>query len=118
MELLDGKYADSKLREFAVNSLERLTNSELHQILIQLVQALKFEAFHDSGLSRFLLARSLKCPESIGHTFFWLLRSEMADHYYQERFGLLLEQYLRKCGNQRNSLIWENHLIKSLEQIA
>lgn len=118
IELLDGKFSDPKVRDFAVRALEKLNNYELHQYLIQLVQALKFEAFHDSSLARFLLSRALKSPESIGHTFFWLLRSEMTDAYSQERFGLLLEQYLRKCGSHRNSLVWEDHLMKSLEKLA
>jgi len=118
MELLDSKFADPKVRQFAVSSLEQISNNELQQFLLQLIQALKFEPFHDSALAKFLLRRAIKFPESIGHNFFWLLRSEMHDPYYKERYGLLLEQYLRRCGAHRNSLVWEDHLMKNLERIA
>ena len=38
--------------------------------IIIVLQALKFEANHDSALARFLLERALQ-NKSIGHFFFW-----------------------------------------------
>ena len=41
--------------------------------LLQLVQVLKFEAYLDCQLGKFLLRKALK-NKSIGHFFFWHLR--------------------------------------------
>jgi phosphatidylinositol-4,5-bisphosphate 3-kinase len=38
LELLDSKFADSKIREFAVKCLEQLSDDELSSYLLQLVQ--------------------------------------------------------------------------------
>ena len=118
LELLDGKFADCKVRDYAVKCLSRMTNFECRLYLLQLVQALKFEPYHDSALARFLMKRALKHPSTIGHTFFWLLRSEIEDPFYQERFGLLLEQFVRKCGPVHDSLVFEDYLIRHLEGLA
>ena len=61
---------------------------------LQLVQCLKFESSVDSVISRFLLTRGWQCPAFVGHTLFWLLRSELSDPHWTERFGVLLEEYL------------------------
>ena len=83
---------------------------------------MKFEAHHDSTLVRFLLARALK-NKRIGHFFFWLetssisplinlmaiyklyasydcryLKCEMYNPQYMARFGVILEAYLKGCG--------------------
>lgn len=58
---------------------------------------LKFEAYDDSALARFLLSRALM-SKWIGHYFFWFLRSEMEHPGFKQRFGILLEAYLRGCG--------------------
>ena len=61
------------------------------------LQVLKFESYHDSALARFLLKRALHCKK-IGHFFYWYLRSEMDMPEFNQRFGVLLEAYLRGCG--------------------
>ena len=58
---------------------------------------LKFEAYDDSALARFLLSRALM-SKWIGHYFFWYLKSEMEHPGFKQRFGILLEAYLRGCG--------------------
>lgn len=118
LELLDGKFADVKIRDYAVRCLEQMNNFECSLYLLQLVQALKFEPYHDSALARFLMKRALKHPFTFGHTLFWLLRSEIEEPYFQERFGLLLEQFVRKCGPVHETLLFEDYLIKHLEQLA
>nr|KAF6338367.1 phosphatidylinositol-4,5-bisphosphate 3-kinase catalytic subunit gamma [Pipistrellus kuhlii] len=63
-----------------------------------LLQAVKFEPYHDSALARFLLKRGLR-NKRIGHFLFWFLRSEIAQsRHYQQRFAVILEAYLRGCG--------------------
>ena len=60
-------------------------------------QVLKFEPYHDSALARFLLKKALQ-SKKIGHFFYWYLRSEMDLPEFNQRFGILLEAYLRGCG--------------------
>jgi hypothetical protein len=72
----------------------QLPDYELAPLILQLVQCLKYENYHNSPLSRFLIRRSLKSPYQIGHTFFWLLKAELHVPQYQERFGLILEEYV------------------------
>lgn len=59
LELLDARYTDPHIRAYAVKQLEQLTNAEVEDYLLQLVQVLKYETYHDSPLCRFLLKRGL-----------------------------------------------------------
>ena len=84
---------------------------------------MKFEPSADSSLARFLLRRALAVPRIIGHVFFWYLKAEMHTlevHVSaaigfeswlnvlapccQERYAVLLQLYLRYCGNHRTEL--------------
>lgn len=51
LQLLDAQFANRKVREFAVKSLDNLKDSELKDYLLQLVQALKYEPNHFSALA-------------------------------------------------------------------
>uniref|UniRef100_A0A3B3C1I5 Phosphatidylinositol-4,5-bisphosphate 3-kinase, catalytic subunit gamma n=1 Tax=Oryzias melastigma TaxID=30732 RepID=A0A3B3C1I5_ORYME len=98
MQLLDCHYSDSHVRSMAVRKLETLEDDDVLRYLLQLVQAVKFEPYHDSALVRFLLKRALR-SKRIGHFLFWFLRSEIAQSmHYQQRYAVLLEAYLRGCG--------------------
>ncbi|XP_059574846.1 phosphatidylinositol 4,5-bisphosphate 3-kinase catalytic subunit alpha isoform-like [Alligator mississippiensis] len=98
MELLDCNYPDPVVRSFAIQCLEKcLTDDQLSQYLIQLVQVLKYEQYLDNLLGRFLLQKALT-NQTIGHFFFWHLKSEMHNTSVRQRFGLLLESYCRACG--------------------
>uniref|UniRef100_A0A3P8WMH5 Phosphatidylinositol-4,5-bisphosphate 3-kinase, catalytic subunit gamma n=1 Tax=Cynoglossus semilaevis TaxID=244447 RepID=A0A3P8WMH5_CYNSE len=95
MQLLDCHYSDAQVRSLAVRKLETLEDDDVLRYLLQLVQAVKFEPYHDSALVRCLLKRSKR----IGHFLFWFLRSEIAQSmHYQLRYAVLLEAYLRGCG--------------------
>ena len=51
LELLTYQYPDHYVREFAVKCLRtNLSPNQLSQYLLQLVQVLKFEPFHDNAL--------------------------------------------------------------------
>jgi hypothetical protein len=74
LELLDARYADQRVRTYAVQCLYVMSDEELELYMLQLVQVLKYEQFHDSALACFLMVRSLQCPNVIGHLFFWYLK--------------------------------------------
>ena len=95
LQLLDARYPHSSVRLYAVHSLRSVTDEQLIDILLQLVQTLKYESNHDSPVARFLLNRALHCPRHIGHRLFWTLRSELHDPMLMERFGLLQEEFLK-----------------------
>ncbi|TRY90625.1 hypothetical protein DNTS_003694 [Danionella cerebrum] len=98
LELLGVDFADLTVRKLAVQRLEMLSNDEVLKYLLQLVQTLKVEPYHDSSLARFLLKRALK-SKRIGHFFFWYLRSEVAGcPFFRQRMAVILEAYLLGCG--------------------
>ncbi|XP_066561021.1 phosphatidylinositol 4,5-bisphosphate 3-kinase catalytic subunit gamma isoform [Amia ocellicauda] len=98
MQLLDCNFSDANVRTMAVRKLETLGDDDVLRYLLQLVQAVKFEPYHDSALARFLLKRALR-SKRIGHFLFWFLRSEIAQSmHYQQRYAVILEAYLRGCG--------------------
>lgn len=67
---------------------------KLLQFLLQLVQAVKYESYIYNDLVQFLLERAYE-NQRIGHSLFWLLRSEMHNPAVSVTFGLILEAYCR-----------------------
>ncbi|EPQ06078.1 Phosphatidylinositol-4,5-bisphosphate 3-kinase catalytic subunit beta isoform [Myotis brandtii] len=94
LELLDFNYPDQYVREYAVGCLRQMSDEELSQYLLQLVQVLKYEPFLDCALSRFLLERAL-ANRRIGQFLFWHLRSEVHIPAISIQFGVILEAYCR-----------------------
>ena len=74
LELLDSSFGDPVVRRYAVECLNELSDHALSVYLLQLVQVLKYEPFHDSALGRFLLKRAV-ANRTLGHAFFWLLKA-------------------------------------------
>ena len=116
LELLDILYSDIVVREYAVHRISRLEDDELSTILLQLVQVLKYEPYHNSALARFLVRRALISPLTIGHSLFWMLYNEMHLPIIEERFGLLLSLYLSRCGKYRDSLRQQLYLNNRLKE--
>ncbi|XP_030634616.1 phosphatidylinositol 4,5-bisphosphate 3-kinase catalytic subunit beta isoform isoform X2 [Chanos chanos] len=94
LELLDFNYPDQYVREYAVNCLRDMSDEELSQYLLQLVQVLRYEPYYDCALSRFLLERAQN-NRKIGHFLFWHLRSEIHMPAVCVQFALILEAYCR-----------------------
>jgi len=74
LELLDADYADDKVREYAVSRIDTLDDNDLIDIMLQLTQVLKYEAWHDSALARLLITRALRSPTRVGNVLFWHLK--------------------------------------------
>ncbi|XP_059573268.1 phosphatidylinositol 4,5-bisphosphate 3-kinase catalytic subunit alpha isoform-like [Alligator mississippiensis] len=118
MELLDCNYPDPLVRSFAVQCLEKyLTDDQLSQYLIQLVQVLKYEQYLDNLLVRFLLKKALT-NQRVGHFFFWHLKSEMHNTIVRQRFGLLLESYCRACGTYLKHLTRQVEAMEKLTNLT
>uniref|UniRef100_A0A8C6L183 phosphatidylinositol-4,5-bisphosphate 3-kinase n=1 Tax=Nothobranchius furzeri TaxID=105023 RepID=A0A8C6L183_NOTFU len=105
LELLDFNYPDQYVREYAVSCLSnfsllllffspRVSDEELLQYLLQLVQVLRYEPYYDCPLTHFLLERAQR-NRKIGHFLFWHLRSEIHMPAVSVQFALILEAYCR-----------------------
>jgi len=115
LELLDCKYADLTVRKNAVKWLDLcLSDEELGQYLLQLVQTLKYEQYLDNPLSKLLLKRAL-LNRKIGHFFFWHLKSEMSSPSHIFRFGLLLEAFCRGLGPTLKDM---NRQVEALDKLT
>jgi CRP-like cAMP-binding protein len=118
MQLLDSQFPDPKVRAYAVQCLEQLSDQDLALFLLQLVQVLKNEPFHDSALARFLLRRALLNPTLVGHTFFWYLQAEMHQPHVRDRFGVLIDTYLKHCGEHRLALGHQQYVLERLNAVS
>lgn len=119
MELLTGRYLHESIRKFAVKCLSVSSPQEIESYLIQLVQGLKYEMYHDNELARYLLVMAISYPLTIGHSLFWSLRSEMYNPIVQQRFGLYLEVFLDKIGDNLTDIFYdESKFINDLLLVA
>ncbi|KAI5095750.1 phosphatidylinositol 4,5-bisphosphate 3-kinase catalytic subunit gamma isoform [Silurus meridionalis] len=119
LELLNVDYTDEKVRKLAVQRLEMMSNEEVLRYLLQLVQTLKVEPYHDSYLARFLIQRALR-SRRVGHFFFWYLRSEVAGcPFFRQRMAVILEAYLLGCGKaMQTSLLHQVQVVQILHEVA
>lgn len=114
LELLDCKYADPKVRKMAVGWLNSMSDEDMAQYLLQLVQTLKYEPYLDNALSRLLLRRVL-LNRKMGHYFFWHVKSELQSQSLSLRFGLILEAYCRGLGPYLKDLI---RMVEALDKLT
>ncbi|XP_072512594.1 phosphatidylinositol 4,5-bisphosphate 3-kinase catalytic subunit gamma isoform [Salminus brasiliensis] len=119
LELLSVDYIDEKVRRLAVQRLEMMSNEEVLRYLLQLVQTLKVEPYHDSFLAGFLIQRALR-SKRVGHFFFWYLRSEVAGcPFFRQRMAVILEAYLLGCGETMlSSFQCQVQVVKILHDVA
>ncbi|XP_023271354.1 phosphatidylinositol 4,5-bisphosphate 3-kinase catalytic subunit gamma isoform-like [Seriola lalandi dorsalis] len=119
LELLSMDFADETVRRLAVQRLESLSNDDVLRYLLQLVQTLKVEPYHDSFLARYLIQRALQ-SKRIGHFFFWYVRSEVAGClYFCQRMAVILEAYLLGCGQAMlHSFTQQVQAVEALQEVA
>lgn len=70
LELLSRDFKNPKVRAHAVNVLKTADDEELMFYLLQLVQALRYEAENENKLAEFLGSRAAKNPK-FGILFHW-----------------------------------------------
>ena len=117
--ILGGKFLHESIRNFAVKSLKKSPNIEIKEYLYELIHGLRYELNHDNELARFLLEKAIKYPVTIGHTFYWILKSQMYEQNFQQRYGLYLEIFLNKIGPNLAKIFFdEDILMTRLEEIC
>jgi Phosphatidylinositol 3- and 4-kinase/Phosphoinositide 3-kinase family, accessory domain (PIK domain)/Phosphoinositide 3-kinase C2/Calponin homology (CH) domain/RhoGEF domain len=100
LQLLDGKFMDKRVREYAIKCLARFSDNELCNFLLQLVQTLKYEPYHASPLASFLVLRAVRSPQLVGTALFWYLTSEEHTAEVAKRWKLLKKALLLACGTE------------------
>ena len=116
--LLSDKYADKVVRDYAVSILTYLDEDKFHFYTPQLTQALMYEDYHSSSLWDVLLKRGLECPYSIGHAFFWYMKSNLHVLVSYERYSLIIEQFCMLWGRYLNHLNIELQLNNILAGVS
>jgi len=114
LELLDCKYADPLVRNQAVDWLNQMSDEDMGQYMLQLVQTLKYEPYLDNPLARLLLRRVL-LNRKLGHFFFWHVKSELQNPSLFLKLGLILEAYCRGLGPYLKDLI---RMVEALDKLT
>ena len=94
----------NEIRKFAVGKLKEEKDEDIHFILLQLVQALRYEDFENSLLKKFLIE---KCSqnEKFATSFYWFIECESNDT-------------LEKNEIEKNGMIYEpNKIILNYKKI-
>ncbi len=121
LELLDVEHSDRAVRLHAIHILNELADNWLVSFVLQMTQAIKAELHHDSPLARFLLSRALRNTLAIGHSVYWHMVAELHDPATEERYGVILEEFLRGLpgvASVRGDLLDQSRLNRKLIQIA
>ena len=90
-----------QVRAHAVQVLGRAGDEELGQYLLQLVQALRYEAAPDSQLSRFLIGRAAR-NAGIATLLHWYLYIEVKDPAFGSRAAAVHEALLASVPVRRS----------------
>ena len=114
--LLNAKFPDIIVRTYAVKWFSAVSESELCEYLPQLVQALKYEPYHDSALSKFLVTSGIRSPK-VAHYLFWHLKYYTGDPQFSQRFQIVLGGILGTCGvAMKDQLSRQELMVKQLAE--
>ena len=118
IEFLQADFPDKIVREMAVLWLSSIGDDDLVDYLPELVQAVKYEAYHNSALAQFLIKRSLS-SSSVCHFLFWHLKYYTGDMQFSQRFQIVLSGLLSACGRRmRSELQRQDRLIIELAAVS
>lgn len=82
----------SEIRALAVNCLERQSCEKINSIMLQLVQAYRYENFQSSALRKFLLSKAVS-DENLANTFHWHVKLEKENDDNKEMMGKYIDLY-------------------------
>jgi len=120
LELLSATFAGAKEpRRFGLQALRGVSDEELAAILLQVIQALRYEgpaAMRDSDLAEFLLTRALKSWE-ICNYLFWYLNVEREDAAFAGFLDTFLLRLEARVPEFRRRLRRQQELIRSLTDL-
>jgi len=118
LELLSSYFQNEDVRIYAVNQLHRADDEEFQGYLLQLVQALRYEAKYPSYLSDFLISRGAQ-SFPICNLLHWYLTVEENDKNKGGMFAQLHADFLQavKGMDQKEQREWKIELDREGELI-
>eukprot|EP00106_Octopus_bimaculoides_P003636 XP_014771078.1 PREDICTED: phosphatidylinositol 4-phosphate 3-kinase C2 domain-containing subunit alpha-like [Octopus bimaculoides] len=117
-ELLLPYYPDAHVREMAVDCLQSLPTDQLIDYLPQLIEALKFDCYHNSPLAKMLLEKSCNNIQ-FAHKFFWLLKGAAQDNSCKHWFKLMFVALANVAGESLyEEFRKQEDLVKILSSMA
>eukprot|EP00505_MAST-04D_sp_SCG-Rhode-Island_P002892 Stramenopile-MAST_4_protein_2892 len=118
LQLLGSHFPDPIVRSFAVLCVDQWSDENMCLYMLQLTTSLRHEPFHDNSLTRLLIRRALRNPESVGHVLYWSLRSTLHGNEVRESFAVVLELYLTHVNDShRLELGRQLYLVSRLKEI-
>jgi len=118
ISLLDAKFPDERVRQYAVMRISQLSDDYLALYMLQFSQALLYEEQHYSPLAEMLIERSLRNPYVVGQAFYWSLKSNLYLKTSYERYYVLLEQFLMLSGKFKEEIWIQNKVNQSLRAVS
>ena len=119
ISLLDARYPDTFVREYAVSILSEMTDDLLNLYMLQMCQSLMYELYHITPLADLLIEKSLKSPSIVGCSFYWNAAVCMRNKLFRERLSIITTQILMLSGPKFLSTILKSSSIdKQLKNIA
>jgi len=97
--LLDARYPDTCVREYAVSILKEMTDDLINLYMLQMCQSLLYEPYQINPLSDFLIEKSIQKPKFIGSNFFWNGYVCMKNRIFRERITVMVAKILMLSGN-------------------
>jgi phosphatidylinositol-4,5-bisphosphate 3-kinase len=117
--LLDARYPDTSVREYAVSILRDLTDDLMSLYMLQMCQSLMYEPHLVSPLSEFLIEKSIKNPHLIGSKFYWNAKVSMNNRLFKERLSVFVTQILMLTGPSFLECVEKSaHVNASLKNIS
>lgn len=114
---LSHNYGDTAVRLYAMERVSLLPDDILDTYLYFLVEAIKFESYHQNPLTDFLMERAISSPQ-VGHHFYWLLKFHLSNSLVYERYFITLEEYLTHCGSFIFEIYVENYIAELVKEVG
>lgn len=99
VSLLDARFPDTAVREYAVSRLRELPDEMISAYMLILCQCLLYETFLVNPLADFLIEKSLMNPKLLGNSFLWNSRINKKNPLFYEKLSAYLLQLLMVAGD-------------------
>ena len=117
IELFESTFADRRVRSYAARCMESMATDDVLDCLLELTQAVKFEAYHASELAFFLLRSALR-DGRVGHMLYWSLKCDVAYAESRPRAALMMDAFLRGCNGRRMDFVDQETFLHALREVA
>jgi phosphatidylinositol-4-phosphate 3-kinase len=121
LDLLLPCFADSRIREKAIEWIGKGTTAQLLNFVPQLLEALRYEQYENSATAKFLLLQATK-NRSFAFELYWQLNQRLVvsdDLRFKLRYKLLQDQLLKlNISGFNNDLSYQHVFLEKLDNVA